>query len=415
MSDFYEVLRQSIINGNEEESKEILRSLVSPSDVKAQQDGALFNIIVRGLSIFNYSSVVKDAGIADDDPRAKKFNTVHGYLIDKHYVNRLQNISAKKDRIAVAAGGIPVMNRNKYLYWVPNKGIGQFKLEMDALQNEYRGVVQEIYDNYTVIRDKARKITKESAEEVWAQLAKDPKFSYTKDQYVNEALNRFDNDFVKQNELFSKISVEVLLSDKPFHPRLAEILGAVAGKERDDNEIVTDFFELLERQTDNAEEIKKLKESFQSDSALSMSSKVDVEIMKNIGEITNCLETLKEGSQKVSKRRLKSLYDRIALHRGNRASLDKVIRMTNSMINGSVTQDGVDELNRLVLLTLREVESEIDLEGCAAAIAKQAQNGEAREALDQLQELEAGLESRLLMAKAMKSKVMSYYNAEIVD
>ena len=138
MSDFYEELRKSIINGNEEESKEILRSLVSPADVKAQQDGALFNIIVRGLSIFNYSSVVKDAGIADDDPRAKKFNTVHGYLIDKHYVNRLQNISAKKDRIAVAAGGIPVMNRNKYLYWVPNKGIGQFKLEMDALQRDMK-------------------------------------------------------------------------------------------------------------------------------------------------------------------------------------------------------------------------------------------------------------------------------------
>ena len=414
MANFYEKLRQEIINGSAQEGEEILRSLVSPADVKSQQDGALFNIVIRGLSIFNYSSVVKDAGISDDDPRAKKFNTVHGYLIDKQYVNRLQNISGKKDRIAVSAGGIPVMNRNKYLYWVPNRGIMQFKNDMDKLQDEYRQVVQEIYDNYDAIRDKARKIAEDSAAEVWVQLSKDPDFTYTKEQYLKEQLKRFDSDFVKQHELFSKISIEVLRSDKPYHPRIAEILDS-CGKPKEGKEIITDFFELLESQADNAEEIKNLKESFLNDSGLSMTSKIDVEIMKNIGQISDCFEELKSNGQKVSKRRLRNLYDRISMHKGNRKSLDEVLYMTNSLLNGTVSQSDVDELNRMVLVVLREVETELDLEGAAAGIANLARNGEARQALDQIQELEAGLESRLMMAQAMKGKVMSFYNMEMSE
>ena len=414
MDNFYKVLRQTIV-ANEAEGEEILKSLVSPSDIKARQNGALFNIIVRGLSIFNCSSVVKEAGIADDDPRAKKFNTVHGFLIDKQYVNRLQNISAKKDRIAVAAGGVPVMNHNKYLYWIPNKGISQFKAEMENLADDYCEVVREIYDNYTPIYDKARKITLESAERVWEQLSKDPEFAYTEEQYVSEALKKFDKDFVKQDELFSKINIDVLLSDNPYHPVLAQILESESAPQKSDEEIIDNFFDMLEARTDSTEKIQELKKSFRTDAGLSMTSKVDLELMNNVSKISECLDIMSESTQKVSKRKLKNLYDRIAMHRGNRESLDKVIRMTNSMLTGSIDPEGVDELNRLVLITLKEVETEIDLEGAAGAIANQAKNGEAREALDRLQELEAGLESRLMMAQAMKHKVMAYYNADVVE
>ncbi len=416
MDNFYKALRQTIIN-DETEGEEILKSLVSPSDIKARQNGALFNIIVRGLSIFNCSSVVREAGIADDDPRAKKFNTVHGFLIDKQYVNRLQNISAKKDRIAVAAGGVPVMNHNKYLYWIPNKGISQFKAEMEKLAEDYRGVVREIYDNYAAIYCEARKITEESAGKVWEQLSENPAFAYSLDKelYVNEALVKFDRDFVKQNELFSKINIDVLLSDNPYHPVLEQILESADVQPKSDGEIIDNFFDMLEARTDSAETIQELKKSFRTDAGLSMTSKIDLEIMKNVSKISECLDLVNESSQKVSRRKLKNLYDRIAMHRGNRESLDKVIRMTNSMLTGSIDTEGVDELNRLVLVTLKEVETEIDLEGAAGAIANQAKNGEAREALDRLQELEAGLESRLMMAQAMKHKVMTYFNADMAE
>ncbi|MBQ6521143.1 MAG: hypothetical protein IJI14_20740 [Anaerolineaceae bacterium] len=415
MSDFYNELRQAIICGNEEEGVSILKSLITPSDVKAQQNGALFNIVVRGVSIFNFSSIVKDAGISEDDPRAKKYNTVHGYLIDKEYVNRLQNISSKKDRIAVAAGGIPVMTRTKYLYWVPNNGIAKFKTEMDALADEYRSVVQEISDNYHWLRVKAKQITEDSAKTAWDSLSKDPAFTYDRDQYVKDALDRFDKNFVKQNDLFDKICIEVFRSDKQYHPKLAEILEKTTSTNANEEDIITNFFDLLESKTDKSEEVRKLKESFCADSGLSVSTRVSVDIMKNVAEIADCLSLLNDSSQKVSKRKLKNLYDRLAMHRGNNASVDKVIRMTNAMLNGYVTADGMNELNRLVLTALREVETEVDLEGAASEIARQAKNGEAGEALEQLRELEAGLESRLLLAQSMKSKIMGYYNAEITD
>ncbi|MBQ6520544.1 MAG: hypothetical protein IJI14_17650 [Anaerolineaceae bacterium] len=409
---FYSDLLKKLSNCSEAEGSEILRSLVSPQEIRSQRDGVLINIVIRGLSLFNYSAVVQEAGIAVDDPRSKKFKTINGFLVDENYVRKLRNIAAKKDIVASNAGGIPIADRGKFLWWIPNRGLPMFRQEITALCDEYSSVVDDIARDYDNIRQKALDITRDSAAAAWENLSKDPKFTVSKDDYILMAEKRFDEGFVKRSDLYDKICIEVSRSGKPMHSELVEILNQASEDVSSEKDIVMNFFDILEANvaSEKTAEIQKIKESFKFDDDISISSKVDVEVVKKLGEICSSLEVLEMDKGKPSMRRVRGIYEKLSQHKGNRASVDRVLNNLRGLMDGNIDETDVNVLRGLVCQACEDIEDELGFEGSTASVAALAKAGEAGKSIEELENLRAGLQAKLAMTEAMKSRVMDYYN-----
>ena len=99
MCSFIEQLVSALSGMNKNEQIDVLGSLINGQDLEAQINGAVFNIVIRGLAVFSTKALLAEIGISEDDPRSQCYETTSGYLIDKRFILELRRISAKKDTI----------------------------------------------------------------------------------------------------------------------------------------------------------------------------------------------------------------------------------------------------------------------------------------------------------------------------
>ena len=118
MCSFIEQLVSVLSGMNKNEQIDVLCSLINGQDLEAQINGAVFNIVIRGLAVFSTKALLAEIGISEDDPRSQCYETTSGYLIDKKFILELRRISAKKDTIARNAGGIQIGANGKFCWWV---------------------------------------------------------------------------------------------------------------------------------------------------------------------------------------------------------------------------------------------------------------------------------------------------------
>lgn len=409
---FYDSLVAEMDAMSDVEKKELLKSLISENDVKAQENGSLIDVVVHGLSAFNLSTNTVELGLEADDPRAKRWQSANGYLIDRDYILRLRNISQRRDNIARNAGGVRVGRGDKFLYWIPNKGLADFQRDIFALQSEFDGVVTEIEDNYEKLRVKALDSAIDAASAAWDALSqKGSKNLPDKSDYIDRTMSDFNKSFIKKNELHQRICIDVFLTEKNLHPSVSRILRNIKA-ENAVEDVPMNLLELLNSVGSRAD-IENIKNKFRRASVLSTESRVSVEIEKMITQCVEDLECLSKDNNGRTMRKARMMLDRIAKHKGANPAVDNVIlKLQDIILSGMADDRDIMVLKQLVTESLQTVEDEIRIEAASAGIAALAATGEHKAAIEEVMRLRERLDYSVMMADAIKSKVAGYMVAE---
>ncbi len=411
MCSFIEQLVSALAGMAPGEQAEVLGSLINGQDLEAQINGAVFNIITRGLAVFSTKALLAEIGISEDDPRSQCYETTSGYLIDKRFVLELRRISAKKDTIARNAGGIQIGVSGKFLWWLPNEGIAEFAGKIRELQTEYSAVVEEIYRDYWSIRSVSADNVQKAAEKTWQDYEnrKPGSLNMTRDEYISSAVSAFNEKFIRREQLHEKIRVDVFLQEKEYHPavmRIAERMRKNAAL-RTGTGIPKQLNLLGDPDIPDIEEIKN---GFQRETRMGTVDAVNAEIEMRLGDLAKTLEDAadSETAKGPVYRKLRNQLNIVRKHKGTRGSVDRVISHLDRLLDagGVITQRDVNVMNRLVSDSIDEVVRSIQVDALTTEMAVLVQNGDANLALSRLQELKDELEDSLRTAKAMQSMML---------
>ena len=408
MCNFIEHLVSAISGMDSREQAEILGSLINSQDLEAQINGAVFNIVIRGLAVFSTKALLAEIGISDDDPRSQCYETTSGYLIDKKFILELRRISAKKDTIARNAGGIQIGASGKFVWWLPNEGIAEFAGKIGELQNEYSNVVEEIYQDYWSIRSVSAANIQKAAEKTWQDYeTRSPgSMNISQIEYVSAAVTAFNDKFIRRDQLHEKIRIDVFLQEKDYHPVVMNIAekmrqcssaSSANGSPRQLN-LLGD---------PDIPDIEEIKNGFQRESRMGTVDAVNTEIEMRLGDLAKTLEdaTDSEAAKGPVYRKLRNQLNIVKKHKGTRSSVDRVISHLDRILDSGcvITQRDVNVMNRLVSDSIDEVVKSIQVDALTTEMAVLVQSGDANLALSRLQELKEELEDSLRTAKAMQS------------
>ena len=408
MCSFIEHLVSELAGMDPSEQKNVLGSLINGQDVAAQINGAVFNIITRGLAAFSTKALLAEIGIEDSDPRARCYETTSGFLIDKKYVLQLRKIAAKKDTVAKNAGGIQIGMSGKFLWWIPNEGIPGFADGIREIQTEYSNVVGEIYRDYWTIRSVSADNIQKAAEKTWLDFErKNPGcMEVPVGEYVANAVTAFDEKFIRRDQLHEKIRIDVFIREKEYHPAVRRI--AEKMKKRVLNTGTPMQLNLLG--TPDEPDIEEIKNGFQRESRLGTVDAVNTEIEMRLGDLAKTLEDATAGDAAKGPvfRKLRNQLSIVKKHRGTRGSVDMVISHLDRILDsgGNISQRDVNIMNRLVADSIDEVVKSIQVDALTTEMAVLVQCGDANQALSRLQELREQLEDSLRTARAMQSMML---------
>ncbi len=411
MCSFIEQLVSELAGMDADEQKEVLGSLINGQDVAAQINGAVFNIITRGLAAFSTKALLAEIGIEDSDPRARCYETTSGFLIDKKYVLQLRKIAAKKDTIAKNAGGIQIGVSGKFLWWLPNEGIPGFADGIREIQTEYSNVVDEIYRDYWTIRSVSADNIQKAAEKTWLDFErKSPgSMDLPVSEYVANAVSAFDEKFIRRDQLHEKIRIDVFIQEKEFHPAVRKIAEKMKkSSQRTQNTGTPTQLNLLG--TPDEPDIEEIKSGFQRESRLGTVDAVNTEIEMRLGDLAKTLEdaTAEDAAKGPVFRKLRNQLSIVKKHKGTRGSVDMVISHLDRILDsgGVITQRDINVMNRLVADSIDEVLKSIQMDALTTEMAVLVQSGDANQALSRLQELREQIEDSLRTAKAMQSMML---------
>lgn len=418
MSNFINHLVKAISGMSANEQADVLGSLINGQDLEAQINGAVFNIVTRGLAVFSTKALLAEIGISEDDPRSQCYETTSGYLIDKKFILELRRISAKKDTIARNAGGIQIGASGKFVWWLPNEGIAEFAEKIRELQNEYSNIVEEIYQDYWRIRSVSADNIQKAAEKTWQdyQARKPGAMDIPLDEYVSAAISAFNDKFIRRDQLHEKIRIDVFIQEKDYHPavkNIAEEMRRSASQVRT-NPVPRQLNLLGEPDVPDIEEIKS---GFQRESRMGTVDAVNTEIELRLGDLAKTLEDAadSEAAKGPVYRKLRNQLSIVRKHKGTRGSVDMVISHLDRILDSGcvITQRDVNVMNRLVADSIDEVVKSIRVDALTTEMAVLVQSGDANLALSRLQELKEELEDSLRTAKAMQSMMLEKVSRNI--
>ena len=418
MSNFINHLVKALSGMSEDEQADVLGSLINGQDLEAQINGAVFNIVIRGLAVFSTKALLAEIGISEDDPRSQCYETTSGYLIDKKFILELRRISAKKDTIARNAGGIQIGASGKFVWWLPNEGIAEFAEKIRELQKEYSNVVEEIYQDYWSIRSVSADNIQKAAEKTWQdyEARKPGALDISLDEYVSAAVSAFNDKFIRRDQLHEKIRIDVFIQEKDYHPavkNIAEEMRKNAVTARTNS--VPKQLNLLGEP--DAPDIEEIKSGFQRESRMGTVDAVNTEIELRLGDLAKTLEDAadSEAAKGPVYRKLRNQLSIVKKHKGTRGSVDMVISHLDRILDSGcvITQRDVNVMNRLVADSIDEVVKSIRVDALTTEMAVLVQSGDANLALSRLQELKEELEDSLRTAKAMQSMMLEKVSRNI--
>ena len=411
MCSFIEQLVSALSGMKTTEQIDVLGSLINGQDLEAQINGAVFNIVIRGLAVFSTKALLAEIGISEDDPRSQCYETTSGYLIDKRFILELRRISAKKDTIARNAGGIQIGSSGKFVWWIPNEGLAEFAQKIRDLQNEYSNVVEEIYRDYWSIRSISASNIQKAAEKTWEDynVRKPGSMNVSQADYVSSAVNAFDEKFIRRDQLHEKIRIDVFLQEKDYHPvvmNIAEKMRQNASSQR-----INGSPQQLNLLGDpDIPDIEEIKSGFQRESRMGTVDAVNAEIEMRLGDLAKTLEdaTDSDSAKGPVYRKLRNQLNIVKKHKGTRGSVDRVISHLDRILDSGcvITQRDVNVMNRLVSDSIDEVVKSIQVDALTTEMAVLVQSGDANLALSRLQELKEELEDSLRTAKAMQTMML---------
>jgi hypothetical protein len=179
-----------------EKLTELLEQILPPQEIFARMEGTLFAMHFRGLSMFNLSAELFEAGIEAGDPRTEIFHQLQGGLVEKCIMDKSRAIAQREDNVCRRAKGIMIWDGGKRCWYVPVAATTEFIEATDKLIAEYAQFKQEkILDRYDELRGRGEEIVQKAADSAWNSLVQTGNNKMPRSAFMDQAAKLFEDRF----------------------------------------------------------------------------------------------------------------------------------------------------------------------------------------------------------------------------
>jgi len=417
MDIFNEVYRK-LANWPIDEQIELLQKLLPPQELFARMDGTRFIIRKHGLRIFETSTMLKEAGIPEDDPRNQVFKELRGGLIEKSIPDKLRNIAAKTDTACKQSGAISVWEGSRKAWWVPLAGTSNFKDEIERLIQDFEKTRDEmLIEDYWGVRKEAQKRWSDSSIAAWENLNKLGKTNTGKDEFMQSSIATFDELFPSIADIKEKVHIDLEPVQRALPEKIENILEEVRKAEKEklmaETALADEQLKLTEidRQIKEAERRQLEKERRTRDEILlqtidpqiAQTRELILQVQSSLMRIAQEILTVAEKGGEVSPATMRSWNKRIdalsVFGKGNLRFEDAVERLRS--IKDDVKNEGkpskgvIDAAEKRISLAFQNLEAKADIDINADQIWQLMRGGQAKDALRRLAKIRVDVDNKL--------------------
>src|SRR5512146_1593199 len=155
-----------------EQIEETLRKILPPAKLALLMDGTLFRFTERGAGLFRVQTALEEAGIPPDDPRARMFHRLSGWLIDPRVPARLHAVAQKQDTLMGSLGAVSSFDAHgRRAWWVPLNATSTFEQAYQDWFREFAAARDDLLVKpYPEVLRESRERVLLSAEAAWEDL-----------------------------------------------------------------------------------------------------------------------------------------------------------------------------------------------------------------------------------------------------
>lgn len=218
-----------------EQIEQYLRKILPPAKLALLMDGTLFRFTERGAGLFRVQTALAEAGIPPDDPRARMFNRLSGWLIDPSIPARLHAIAQKQETLMGSLGAVSSFDvHGRRAWWVPLNVTTAFEqVYLDWFRAFAAARDHLLVAPYPQVVRESRERVLRSAEAAWDDLQRLGKAEGTRMAYLQAAEAIFARRFPAREALPEKITLALVPCQAPLPPDLERIYRKLQNKARE--------------------------------------------------------------------------------------------------------------------------------------------------------------------------------------
>lgn len=390
----------------------LLMEILPPQELFARTDGMRCLIRAFGLSIFETSALLSEAGIPEDDPRCEVFRELRGGLVDRDIPNALRAIAARETTVCKRVGAIQIWEGSRRGWWVPLAASSKFEEVVLKLIREFADTRDRLLlRDYADIRRQAGERWRQASEAAYENMLRMGKVNgLSRNEFMEHSMGTFEAKFPSQDDVMQKIRMQLMPLERPLPLKIERILEDVRAAERQKQEAEAEksreqkrLLELerhfreeqlrqLEEERGTRERILRQAIDPQVKQAQEIVAQVQASLLKVASEITDVLGS----GAKVSPATRRSWGQRLeglaALAPGN-SSLERALEDLRHLSKGRTAGGPTDigAATRSIQTALLDLERRASIEVRADVIWQLMRQGRAEEALRRV----AGLRERV--------------------
>lgn len=410
--DIYQQVYERLDALPKEQRLALLMEILPPQELFARTDGMRCLVRAFGLSIFETSALLTEAGIPEDDPRCEVFRELRGGLVDRNIPNALRAIAARETTVCKRLGAIQIWEGSRRGWWVPLAASSKFEEAVLKLIREFADARDRLLlQDYAAIRRQAGERWRQASEAAYENMLRLGKANgLSRNEFRQRSMGTFEARFPSEDDVTRRIRMELMPLERPLPPKIEMILEDVRTAERQKQEAEAEktreqkrLLELerhfREEQLRQLEEERRTRERIlrqaidpQVKQAQEIVAQVQASLLKVAKEITDALAsgaTVSPASRRSWGQRLEALA---ALAPGN-ISLERALEDLRdlSKLGAGDGANDLSEASRSVQTALRDLERRASIEMRADVIWQLMREGQAEEVLRRL----AGLRERV--------------------
>jgi len=230
----FEEVYERIVRLPHDELMQIMKNVLNPQELFMRADGSTHQVHKLGTKLFESKGLLEEVGIPENDPRSAVYRSLLGSKIDEDIPKALRAIAAKEETVGRNAGAIQVWDEGHKVWWVPVGATSKFHGAMNELIDEFNDQVnRSLLQKYNTIRTESIERFEKAAQITWEEMNKLGRMTVSKDDYVRQSMDTFVQHFPNENDIRSKVKMEMVAVEAPLPPQVENILSDVRAAARE--------------------------------------------------------------------------------------------------------------------------------------------------------------------------------------
>lgn len=432
--DVYEEVYKRIANLPAEETAKILREVLPPQELFMKMDGTAFVLHKYGLRLFEAKGLLEEVGIPEDDPRSAIYRSLLGSKIDEDIPKSLRAIAAKEETVGRNAGAIQVWDQGTKIWWVPIAATSKFNDAMGGLIAEFNDQVDRaLLRNFSQIRNDSIDRFERAAGIAWEDMSKLGRITIDKDEYIKQSLDAFVSRFPSEEEIRSKVRLEMVAREAPLPPQVESILSDVRAAARENliaqaeaAKIQSKAQETQLRITQLEEQLKQselnkineertlrqkiLREQILEDPEIKKAKEIVTQFQAGFMRVAHeILQATQSGADitPATKRSWLQRLNRFKELTPDNPDLEQAIQTLSDMTTVKSTESAVYSATDMVSKALKNIEQSANVELKADALWQMINAGKGSDALKQIENIRSLYENKINEVEALREMAIT--------